>query len=206
MKKELNILLLCVLLLINLCSCLSFSDSPEEVAEKYITASFNFDFDAIDEVCIVPNEELFYPQIAYLLEEYGYSEEEAYERVREVLEVDTPIKNYKDYTKAYGKKMREELIKQYGKDYKLDIVILNTSPLSDEDKTEMLTEAADHYYNSNINLDEIADFSNIGECQQVEAKIYITGSKLEKHDAEDSKLYLAKTKKGWKVLNFGSAN
>lgn len=202
--KKICALLICAIIVLCIFSSCSNPQSPEEVANIYLSAMPLFDYDKMDTVSIIPYKLFFQSVVDSVKESLDISEEEAYKHISESVGLENEIHSYEEYKKEFGMLMNQELVDEYGENYSMDVSIISITDLTDEDKSELLKEASDYYDKNHIRISDIVDFSKIEQCKQVDAKVYYNGKKVDEIKTDNISIYLAKVNGEWKVLNIGS--
>ncbi len=202
MKK---IVLICFLAIIfcSLYGC-EAGNSPEDIANTYLNALANFNYDTMDSVSIISYKDLYEPIIKSLAEKSDMTEEEVFERLSNMYEFENKASNISEYIVEFQKYAKKDLTDYYGENASIDVSIISISDLSDDDKSEMLLEASDYYDSQGIVISDLVNFSKINQCKKVDAKVYYKSSDSEKNKTDSFTIYLVEIDKKWKVLNIGA--
>ena len=201
MKKALLICL--VIFTVFLTACV-VQETPEYVAETYLNALANVDYNTMGSVSIISFEELYQPIISSAMAQGDMTEAEAFEKLSGFLGLENEVDNMADFLSEYSKYGRKNFEESYGEGYSIEVSIINISDLSDEDKSDMLSEASDYYDSMGVVISDIVGFSEIDECKKAEAKIYYNDSNGKTLEKQDVAIYLARVNNTWKVLNIGA--
>ena len=165
-------------------------ESPETVAEKYLNASYSFDYDSVNRYSVI-NEEMFMKALPLteaefkekLLDEYGMT----------------------DIKKIFQGPMKEEAFSEfkdgYGADYKITFSVFDITYLSNYEMRNMVDSFRKFFSREAFDVNELTLFDKIEEICIVSVEAAISGSK--DRDTNTVELHCAKIDGRWKVLESG---
>lgn len=200
MKKIISAIFVLSLVFLVLSGC--GSESPEKCAENYLKATATLDFDSMDSYSIVSSKTLFEAQIEVYADSMKITVEEAIKNLANTY--DFEASNTDEYISGFKKYTQNEFTEYYGEDYfkNINISIVNSQEMSNDEIESMLKEASDYYDTRGIIISDLCDFSKIKKSNKISFKIYSIDAEGEQQIQENS-IYVVAIKGKWKVLNLG---
>ena len=192
MKKLFAGMLICLSFLM-LSGCFAKTNSPEEVAAKYLSGMVENNYDIMDKYSVVKMEKIVKPIVEEIMRDNSMTEAEVYEMILDGEEVKKMPKNFEEYKKVNREVVRKKLEEEYGKNYSLKVSIISSTDIIGEDKADWLEETSDYcdrYYN--IAISDVVDLSKIKEIKKIQCKAYFSGTK---ETTEDFSIYVVKINK-----------
>lgn len=180
-----------------------FSDSAEDVAEKYLKATYSCDFKKASKYLAFDFNSFMTDLIEITAEGKDVSVDELYNEFEDEYEDEYDkkinIKGTSDFIKHLGKMIYNEEFSDDGK-IKVTVEITNSEKISKYEARKEVKDFQD-YLDDDLDINDYIDTDKISKAYRIEYEVTLKSSEDDEEDSETDELLVVKYGLKWKVVD-----